>query len=163
MLSLGGTTSSSTTTDNPTYVSKLSRVALGYSRSTRTPLSDIATTTHDSTAGVANHAPSPSMSCGYVSDLRSGNVAKNVDATASFSLSVAVENDGDHAGISDDLSCVGEGSELDEVQYPEEFYECVEDHFPEQPPLGVDYELQGWLQLLLPQVYISCSRWRNNQ
>jgi hypothetical protein len=64
---------------------------------------------------------------------------KDVEVTASFSLSMAVENDGDHVGISDDLSCVGEGSELDEVQYPEEFYECAEDHVPEQPPQGEDY------------------------
>jgi hypothetical protein len=117
----GGTTSSSMTTTNSTSVTKLPRITLGYSHSTFTPLSDIATTTHDSTAAIANRAPSPSMSCGYVSDLRSGNIAKTVEVTASFSLSVAVENDGDHAGVSDDLSCVGEGSELDEVRYPQEF------------------------------------------
>jgi hypothetical protein len=135
----GGATSSSMTTDNPTYVSKLPRITLGYSRSTRAPLPDIATATHDSTAGIANHAPSPSMSSGYVSDLRSGNIVKDVEVSASCSSSMAFENDGDHAGISDDLSCVGEGSELDEFENTEEFHECLEDHVPEQPPQGGDY------------------------
>jgi hypothetical protein len=137
----GGTTSSSMTTTNSTSVSKLPRITLGYSRSTFTPLSDIATATHDSIAGIANHAPSPSMSCGYISDLRSGNIAKDVEVTASLSLSVAVEDDGDHAGISDDLSCVGGGSGLVGVQYPEELYECVEDHYPDEDYLvrGVGY------------------------
>jgi hypothetical protein len=134
----GGASSSSTTTDNLTCVSKLPRITLGYSRSAHAPLSDIATATHGPTAGVANHAPGPSMSCGYVSDLRSGNIAKDVEVNTPFSFSEDVENDGDRAGISGDLSCVGEGSEI-EVQYPEEIYECVDDHVPERSPRGVDY------------------------
>jgi hypothetical protein len=64
-------------------------------------LSDIAIAKHDSTAGIANSAPSPSISCGYVSDIRSGNIAKDVDATGSSSMSMAFGGDGDHEGISD--------------------------------------------------------------
>jgi hypothetical protein len=113
----GGTNSLSTSTDNLICVSKRSRITLGHSRSTRTPLCDIATTTHGTTAGIANHAPSPSMSCGYVSDVRSGNIAKNVDVRTSFPYSEDIEYDGDHAGISDDLSRIGEVSAIDEALF----------------------------------------------
>jgi hypothetical protein len=134
----GGTTSLSMSTDNPTRISKRSRITLGHSRTTRIPLSDIATTTHGTTAGIANHAPSPLMSCGYVSDLRSGNIAKSMDVRTLSPFSEDISYDGDHAGISDCLSCVGEVSAIDEAQFPEEIYERVDDHVPGRSPRGLD-------------------------
>jgi hypothetical protein len=134
----GGTTSLSTSTDNPTCIFERSRITLGHSRTTRAPLSDIATTTHGTTAGIANHAPSPLMSCGYVSDLRSGNIAKSMDVRTPFPFSEDIRYDGDHAGISDDLSCVGEVSAIDEAQFLEEIYERVDDHVPGRSPRGLD-------------------------
>jgi hypothetical protein len=135
----GGTASLSTSTDNLICVSERSRITLGHSRSTHTPLSDIATTTHCTTAGIANHAPSPSMSCGYVSDLRSGNIANNAGVRTSFPFSGDIGYDGDHAGVSDDLSCVGGVSVIDEAQFLEEIYERVDDHVPGRSPRGSDY------------------------
>jgi hypothetical protein len=78
------------------------------------------------------------MSCGYVSDLRSGNIAKSVDVRTPFPFSEDIRYDGGHAGISDDLSCVGEVSAIDEAQFLEEIYECVGDHVPGQSPRGFD-------------------------
>jgi hypothetical protein len=66
---------------------------------------------------------------------------KDVDVAASLSLSMAVGDDGDHAEISDDLSRIGEGSDLGEVQDSEELYDCIEDHYADEDNLmqGVDY------------------------
>ena len=46
--------------------------------------------------------------------------------------------DEDHAGISDDLSCVSEVSAIDEAQFPDETYECVDGDIPGWSPQGLD-------------------------
>ena len=38
--------------------------------------------------------------------------------------------DEDHAGISEDLSCISDVSAIDEAQFPEEIYECVDGDIP---------------------------------
>jgi hypothetical protein len=55
--------------------------------------------------------------------------------TVSSSMSMAVGGDGDHEGISGDLSCVGECSNSDEDQDSEEFHDCVEGHYADEDNL----------------------------
>jgi hypothetical protein len=55
--------------------------------------------------------------------------------TVSSSMSMAVGDDGDHEGISDDLSCVGECSNSDEDQDSEEFRDCIEGRYTDEDNL----------------------------
>jgi hypothetical protein len=133
----------STPTNSPTGIPRRSRFTLGHSGTTRVLLSDIAITTYGTTAGFANHAPSPLLSCGYVSDLRSGDVERDEDVRRSSPLRGKYVQDEDHVGTSDCLSCISEVSAIDEVQSPDETYERIDDEITGWSPQGLVEENLG--------------------
>jgi hypothetical protein len=82
---------------------------------------------HDSTAGFAKSAPSPLISCGYVSDIRSGNIGDDVVVADSLTTPMGYGGDEDHEWVSDDLSCICECSYSDGDPDSEDFHDCVKD------------------------------------
>jgi hypothetical protein len=77
--------------------------------------------------GLPNPPPSPLISCGYVSDIRSGNIGDDVVVADSLTTPMGYGGDEDHEGVSDDLSCICECSYSDGDQDSEDFHDCVKD------------------------------------
>jgi hypothetical protein len=130
--SAGGPASSFVPPNRCMFVSHQSSIThsvdrrVGFSRAFSTPLSDLTIHKYDPTAGITKSVPSPLLSCGFLSDIRSCN--NEDDSIASNSLTTPMDNreDNDHEGKSGDLSCVYECSASDDGQDTDEFRDCIE-------------------------------------